>query len=75
MSQDALAAWIVAAFLALYILGCIALGGLPGRSLTLIIRRNETPRLFWVLIGLFGAALVGLIFVAVYFTLPPLPSS
>jgi len=71
MNSDAVTAWALSAVVALYILVGLAWGQLPTKAYW--VRRNETPGVFWFGIAVAGVALFALVFVALYFTLPPLP--
>jgi MFS family permease len=72
VNRDALAGWGLSAFLALCIVACLTAGQIPTRYQT--IRRSETPRLFWTCVVIAGAFLFVFVFIALYFTLPTLPS-
>ena len=73
MNSDALCGWMLTAGFAIYLGVAIRLGRFPGAYLWPILKA-ETPGLFWFCVGLLALAIFVFAFMALYFTLPPLPS-
>lgn len=63
------ALWIIGGAIAVYIAVCVRRGRIISRFYD-DFDRDENPKEFWVVVGVWGLILVGFVWTALYFTLP-----